>query len=335
MKILIIKETSLGDVLHSTIAIEIIKKNYPEAEITFLVDKSAYDIVKHNPNINDFIVFDFELMRTKWKSDISSVLKLIKNTTKKVRKNKYDMAFDLQGLLRSVYFLYRARADKKFVKGRWICLKHFRSKKMHAIEEIKNVLRLSGMGISNTKPYIYTTDKDKTKIYELLKRINPQAKKILLISPFTGWISKNWGINNYKRLTHKISNDILVLFTGVAEVRDKINNIIAYLKNDNAYNLAGELNLLEFVELIKNVDLVLTSDGFPMHTAGAFNIPVISLFGPSDENRVGPISDVSVVLRAEDSSCSKCYKRNCRNNLCMKLITPETVYEKIRLFLNL
>jgi len=85
-------------------------------------------------------------------------------------------------------------------------------------------------------------------------------------------------------------------------------------------NVAGRLSLLEYAELVRRADVVLTGDSFPMHLACAQSTPVVALFGPTDEQRVGPVGDKALVLRAP--GCRKCYRRtHCKLN-CIARITP-------------
>ncbi len=328
MDILIIKQTSLGDVLHSTVAIEIIKQNFPESKITFLVDKSAYEILKYNKKIEKFILFDMNILKN-WHQNILKTIKHIFNILKEVRKTKYHIAFDLQGLLRSVFFLYFSKADKKYVKGKWLFLEKYRNKNIHAINEIIGVLRKAGLNINNNASMqVFTSQKEKDKIDILLKNLNPTNNKILLINPFSRWKSKDWSLHHYKELLKIIDNNITIIFTGTFDRKDEITSTISESNRPNTINLLGELNLLELTELLKRANLLLSSDGFPIHLAGAFNIPVIALFGPTDENRVGPISDKKCVIRS-DIKCIKCYKKNCSPNICMESISPKEVYNKI------
>lgn len=331
MNILIIKQTSLGDVLHSTMAPVILKENYPDCKITYLVDKSAYNIIRYNDKVDKIIQFDLKLLQKEWKKNFVKVIKHILSVLKEVRKEKYDLAFDLQGLFRSVFFLYLSKANKKFVKGRWILLKGFRNKKLHALEEIKQVLLLANLKINTLKTEVYTSELEETKITKLINKINPNNKKMLLISPFSRWDSKDWGIGNYKKLLKLIKEDIIIVFTGSIDRRNDVESIIdtdRNIINGNVYNLVGKVNLLEFVELIRRGDLLLSGDGFPVHVASAVNTNVIALFGPTDEKRVGPTSSTSIILR-DNINCSRCYKKSCPHKRCMDNISPHLVHKHI------
>lgn len=326
MDILIIKTTSLGDVLHSTISLDMIKQTYPNSKIIFMVDKSAYPILKYNKYIDNFIIFDYSFVLKNWFRHPIKTIKYIKSITNKIREIKFDFAFDLQGLFRSVFFLYIAKAEKKYVKGRWVFLNKYKNKTVHAVDEIKNLLSLGGFTANkNTKMHIYTSEKEKEAISKLMLKINPNNKKVIVISPFSRWQSKDWGLKNYFKLIRLIDeNDFVLVLTGIPSVKDDIETLLKGYRKGNVYNLSGELTLLEFVELVRKTDLLISSDGFPVHVASACEKPVIALFGATDEKRVKPLSKHSVVLRKQ-VKCAKCYKRICHNKVCMDNITPEEV----------
>ena len=126
MKILLIKQTSLGDVLHMTPVVRALKKWKPEAEIDIVTDKRALGILKNNPYINKLYVLDiYKYEKEIFKSPLKffSTIKEFFSHIKEVRKKKYDIAIDLQGLERSVIFLYLCKAKKKYAKGKWAFVK--------------------------------------------------------------------------------------------------------------------------------------------------------------------------------------------------------------------
>ena len=123
--------------------------------------------------------------------------------------------------------------------------------------------------------------------------------------------------------------DVLMVFTGVQDRRDDIDTLMAEIRYPSMVNLAGELTLLEFAELMKYVHLLVTGDSFAMHLASAFHTPLIALFGPTDERRIGPVGKHSTVLRSTQP-CQRCYRRDhCELN-CINFIEPETVLTEIR-----
>lgn len=365
MKILIIKQTSLGDLLHSTAAIDAIKEKFPDAKITFLVDESCQDIIRYNPNIDKIILFHFNHTLKLAKKNPFKVIKYFYQKISEVRKDQYDLAFDLQGLERSVIFLYFARAKKKYVKGRYLFLKGFRNKKIHAIDEILNVLKLADISKKDAQMSLYIPKSTEEKVLSIIKQINPENKPLITISPFTRWETKNWGLDKFKQLLVLLNQkDYVVILTGTKEYEAQLdwmikesqtetikiktaqkenslnetNLDVSYQKEyipqksinkNKVFNLAGKLSILEFAALINHSDLLVSCESFPPHIASALHKKVIVIMGPTDERRIGPVNTEYRLIRAEDVRCSRCYKRRCKKMLCMKNITAELVYKNI------
>jgi len=329
LNILVIKLTSLGDVLHATGHIRTIKEIFPNCSITVLTADSSYDIFKYNKHVDRVLLFEKDRAKREWlrnpKWAVSHILSLIHE----VRKVHYDLAFDLQGRFKSVIFLYTAKAKRKFVKGRWPFLHFYKKTEIHAIEEMDYVLRMAGIPVTNSEMEIFTSSKEEKVIQALLRRINPEKKRMMIVSPFTRWKTKNWGVEKFKALLDHFPIDVLVVFTGVKDTKKDIDQLMSEIRYPSVVNLAGELTLLEFAELMKYVHLVLTGDSFAMHLASAFHAPLIALFGPTDEKRIGPVGKHSTVIRSTEL-CQRCYRRDhCEMN-CISSIEPETVLAEIR-----
>ena len=328
MTILVIKLTSLGDVLHAAGHIRTLKESFPNAKITVLTADTSYDIFRYNKHVDRVLLFEKDRAKREWMSHPTWFLSHILSLIKEIRTVHYDLAFDLQGRFKSVIFLYAAKASQKFVKGRWPFLRFFRKPEIHAIEEMDYVLRKAGIPVTNSEMEIFTSSHEEMAIQTLLARINPTRKRMMVVSPFTRWKTKNWGVEKFKALLDDFPIDMLVIFTGARERKNDIDRLMSVIHYHSMVNLAGELTLLEFAELMKYVQLVLTGDSFAMHLASAFHTPLIALFGPTDEKRIGPVGKHSTVLRDTDR-CERCYRRDhCEKN-CISYIEPEKVLSEI------
>ena len=107
----------------------------------------------------------------------------------------------------------------------------------------------------------------------------------------------------------------------------QLKSTIVCWSQDNP-EIAKREQMPTIAELMKQVRLVLTGDSFPMHLASALETPLIALFGPTDERRIGPLSHKAIVLRA-NKHCDRCYRRDhCERN-CIGYITPEVVLDEV------
>lgn len=339
MKILLIKQTSLGDVLHMTPVIRALKKWKPESEIDIVTDKRALGILKNNPYINKLYVLDiYKYEKEIFKSPLKffSTIKEFFSHIKEVRKKKYDIAIDLQGLERSIIFLYLCKAKKKYAKGKWAFVKSNYYVDINAIVGLISFLNFfdcpnDGVDLDYFLPETIEEDFNKT-----IERINQTKnfeieKDYIVFSPFSRWETKDLSVNKAREIIAEIKKlkDIQIIVSATSDYNKECKEIVEGF--DNVLDSSGLFNLTELAYLIKNSKCMLTVDSFPMHTGCAFKKPLIAIFGPTSEIRVGPIAENSEVFRADNIECEKCYKRkNCPNNhICIENIDSKLLAKRL------
>lgn len=339
MKILLIKQTSLGDVLHMTPVIRALKKWKPESEIDIVTDKRALGILKNNPYINKLYVLDiYKYEKEIFKSPLKffSTIKEFFSHIKEVRKKKYDIAIDLQGLERSVIFLYLCKAKKKYAKGKWAFVKSNYYVDINAIVGLISFLKFfdcpnDGVDLDYFLPE--TIEEDFNKTIERIKQTKnfEIEKDYIVFSPFSRWETKDLSVNKAREVIAEIKKlkDIQIIVSATSDYNKECKEIVEGF--DNVLDSSGLFNLTELAYLIKNSKCMLTVDSFPMHTGCAFKKPLIAIFGPTSEIRVGPIAENSEVFRADNIECEKCYKRkNCPNNhICIENIDSKLLAKKL------
>lgn len=327
MNVLVIKQTSLGDVLHSTGHIRAIKENFPRAHLTLLTAAGSADIYRHNPWVDEMILFERDQVKNQWRRHPLRTARYIAGVIRTVRATRFDLAFDLQGLARSVVFLYAARAAKKYVKGRWPGLARFRNPALHAIAEMDGVLARARLTFADTSMELFSGAAERRYIDDLLTKINPHRKPLLVFSPFSRWQSKDWPLHRHIEIAARLGGGYVIAFTGAADVRRRIAKALPEDAAADAVNLAGDLSIPQFAELVRRAALMLTGDSFPMHVACAQHIPVVALFGPTDETRTGPAGRWHIVIRAPD--CTRCDRPRCRRR-CLEKLSTDAVFEALR-----
>lgn len=339
MKILLIKQTSLGDVLHMTPVIRALKKWKPESEIDVVTDKRALGILKNNPYINKLYVLDiYKYEKEIFKSPLKffSTIKDFFSHIKEVRKKKYDIAIDLQGLERSVIFLYLCKAKKKYAKGKWAFVKSNYYVDINAIVGLISFLNFfdcpnDGVDLDYFLPETIEEDFNKT-IKRITQTKNFEIEKdYIVFSPFSRWETKDLSVNKAREIIAEIKKlkDIQIIVSATSDYNKECKEIVEGF--DNVLDSSGLFNLTELAYLIKNSKCMLTVDSFPMHTGCAFKKPLIAIFGPTSEIRVGPIAENSEVFRAYNIECEKCYKRkNCPNNhICIENIDSKLLAKRL------
>lgn len=326
--ILIIKYSSLGDIINALPAIKFLRQQCPRARIYWLLKKEYAGLFSDDPLHDSIIVYS------------GNNYKAVASLITKLRTLNIDIAIDLQGLLKSALFGYMSGAMARY------CFPHTREgsdifytkklgynrKDVHAVEENLSVMEeLTGRKMEDRYDFeivLKATTLDKAR--ELMKRSPGNKKSAIIISPTSRWQSKMWGQDRFARLSDMFigAMDAHIFFTGTLKDSDYIEAIRQKMKNTSV-NLAGRTDLKTLAGVIKCADLVISCDSGAMHLAAAMGTPVAAIFGPTNPKQTGPFAGKSVVVSSE-AACAPCRKRKCSNMACMTNLAPETVYEKAR-----
>lgn len=337
-KILIIKPSSLGDVINAFPAVVLIASAFPDAEIDWVINNGLQSILKFLPPVRNTIPF-----HRKELGRISTFLSYFWKLFKALRKEKYDMVIDLQGLLRSGLIARLAKADTVvgFDAPREKCARRFYHKKIaipdkytHAVE--RN-LYLVAEALDIDYEYMdfeFPEHDDYAEAIEDIfseRGIDEKDIKIGIV-PGARWPSKRWPSLFFVKLISKIiefNYKAKFILIGDRSDREDAEYIVNKTSEKNVINCVDETNLGELVELIRRCNYVVTNDSGPMHLAAALDVPVVALFGPTDPDRCGPYSDEGAVFQP-DMDCIKCYKRECKNkNGCHVKISVDEVAEYV------
>ena len=336
MKILIIKQSSLGDIIHSTIALEAIKKKFPKSEIHFLIDFSLHFVLKSHPAIDKFYFIDRQSIKEKAKKKkFLSLFKELKKCSKELKKTKFDLAFDLQGIERSAYFLYACKSKKKFIKSkRYPFLKGYKlpNKDDHALKEIAGVLKLAQIPCPTTiKPKLFFKQENLNSSLVNSIFLEEKEKAKILINPFTTWQSKNIPLEKILEIASLIHSKASCSFIIIGTPDEKeftqekiqklIKNYPKSLKNC-LKNIVGETKIKDLPQMIMMSDCIISGEGGIIHMANALNKPNCVIFGPTSIKRVGPWQKNSLVTQHPFPKAYH-HKRNCPPELWNKLNTKE------------
>ncbi len=342
MKILIVKLSAIGDVIHTLPALNAVRKQYPDAHITWLVEEAAHDVIKGHRALDRIIVSK----RKTWLKGLAgrSPLKNIREACsfiKQLRDTNYDIILDFQVLLKSGVLIGLAKGKRKigFDKGMehqehsYIflneCIKPV-DMEVHALT--RGMMLLESIGIQSREVVfnLPVSDQDRDAANDLLMHCGIKTPELLVaINPMAKWETKLWDNLKFANLADRLIEQAKadVIFTGSREDSKGIEDIISNMKN-RAANLAGKTDLKTLAALYEKTSIVVSTDTGPMHLAAAIGTPVVALFGPTAPGRTGPFGDGHKIIRA-DLECSPCFKRQCNTIDCMKQISVEQVMDAV------
>ncbi len=327
-KILIIKLSSLGDIILSTAALRAVWERFSQLnyKISFLTGEESKDVLLRSPYINELLVCDLKNNDKGLKGllAIGSIL----------RKKNFDIVIDLQNSRSSHILTYLSGCvncygydNKKFS----FLLQHRIKDEKPPIDPVTHqfrILKMLGIDLLNNSLELWPSPEDVKRIDELLNaQWLSEAQKIvgINISASKRWSTKLWPQQYLMRLCEELGlRDIRVVITGTAEDLVYADMLVNSLKGTKVINACGKTSINELAALIKKCNVFISADSSPLHIASAVGTPFIALFGPTDSRRHLPPGKNCIVIH-KDLECQPCYKTKCRTKRCMAQISPEEV----------
>ena len=335
MNILIVKLSAIGDVIHTLPSLTALRKLYPDAHITWVVEEAAADLIKNHPYLDAVLVS----RRKSWikdfqRGEIRRPLQEIFSFVKKLRQRSYDLVIDFHGLLKSSLIVLLSAGRRKLgydslqeLSGLFLNDRISEDMNKHAVDRYLDFPRYLGAKITQAE-FVLPGNRDaEVKAQRLLDKYNLVNKKFIAVNPIAYGETKLWDDEKFARLADLIVANLNsnIVFTG--SEKGPLEKIISQMSS-NALSLGGETSLPELAYLYKKAQLVITTDSGPMHLAAAVGTEVVALFGPTDPARTGPYGAGHTIIRTE-LSCSPCFLKNCPTKKCMHDILPEQVFAVI------
>lgn len=331
MKILILKPSSLGDIVHALPVLRLLRLNLPEAEIYWWVDKRFSDILLNDKDLNGVLVFD----RNNWRN-FTFLESFFKNLNFS-RKVNFDLIIDLQGLLRSGIFGWLSNG------GVFIGVDQAReganafydisiqrpTPDSHAVIWYLQILRVLNIPVHFNFEWLPENETAQDSIF---KKWNFDKRKYIAICPGARWknkrLPKEYYIEVVRRLAEMEKELDFVVVGGkeCSEIAEEMKSVIG----NRCINTANKTTIREMIEIVRRADFFISNDTGPLHIAAALKKPLLSFFGPTSPERTGPFGFIDGVLQV-DLPCVPCLRRKCYNRVemeCLKSLTPEIIIEK-------
>ncbi|HEY1718643.1 MAG TPA: lipopolysaccharide heptosyltransferase II [Verrucomicrobiae bacterium] len=356
MKILILKPSSLGDVIQALPVLRLLKLHFPASEIFWWVDSALAPLLEGDPDLAGVVRFE----RKRWASPIHWPEML--RSIRWLRGQNFDLVIDLQCLARSGAFAWLASGNfligldevREGARGFYDLAVPRKSFYTHAVDWYLSVLPQLGVPVHNNFNWL----PERPEISAAVKRkwfsepstFNLQPSTLILLQPGARWENKRWPVNYFSELVRQLAEKypgarFAILGSGEDKpLGEKISQASgtgvppvssgSHAQDARAtiLNLCGQTSLTEMIELIRLCDLMVTNDTGPMHAAAALGKPLVALFGPTEPRRTGPYGRLENVLRIE-LPCSPCLKSYCtwkNPNECLNAISPAMVFERAK-----
>lgn len=340
MRILIVKLSSIGDVIQTLPALNALKKGLQDrglkTEIDWLVEEPSVDVLAKQPFVKHLIV----VKNRGWLKNLRANVK----TVRFLRKRRYDLVLDFQGLLKSGVWVALSKGKRKAGFSNARELSHlFLSEKLppynpekHAVERYLDLARYAGGAAEEAVFNLHATGYEKKNVEDLLEKngIPPFEKAFFVLSTRSRWATKLWGTDKFVEFAKDVIDryGLHAVLTGAAQDRNVLEEMRERI-GEKAVNLAGMVNLRELSHLMHLSSFVVTVDSGPMHIAAASGARTVALFGPTSPARTGPFGKGHIIVRT-GIDCSPCFRKSCDDPKCMKEIKVEDVLGAVEKFLD-
>ena len=346
MKILILKPSSLGDVVQALPVLRLLKSHLPASSIFWWIDSQFAPLLENDPDLTSVVRFE----RKRWAAPRHWPEML--RSIRWLRAQNFDWVIDLQCLARSGAFAWLANGKfligldepREGARGFYDVAVRRPSFHTHAVDWYLAVLPRVGVPLHWNFQWLPEQPAAAAELRrkwpgvashrKVAGREPVRTEHWIALQPGARWLTKRWPVEYFAELVRLLANHFRnTRFAILGDRKDKpLGEIILRAVPERSLNLCGETSLPEMVEWLRLCDLMVTNDTGPMHIAAALGKPLIALFGPTEPRRTGPYRQLDGVLRIA-LPCSPCLKSHCdyeKLNECLNALSPRMVFESAR-----
>ncbi len=332
-KILLIKPSSLGDVVMALPALSALRRSFPQAKISWLIRPEFATLIEGHPHLDEIILFNRKLHGHAWHSltagrDLLALLS-------KLRGNRFDAVLDLQGLFRTGLLSWCSGCPRRF-GPRWREMAYLfyttslapRFEWVHVVDYYLKIVEM--MGATDLRPEFILPENPVAAgaAHVLLSQHRIDVNRYAVVIPGSAQTSKCWPAERFAALADRLASEhgLAVVATGTKSESAMIERIRSLAKHPPA-NLASQTPLPELVEVLRRAKLVVTNDTGPGHIAGALGRPLVMMFSWSNPLRVGPYGRPECIV-ARDMDQRGLANRSRNPEHSIQHITLDEVYAK-------
>lgn len=336
MNVLIVKLSALGDVIHALPVAHALKESHPHWRVSWIVEPAARPLLLDNPCLDEVLTFE----KARFKSGLRGWLDNFPPLRRELRKRRFDIALDLQGLMKSALIAYFSGARQclgveHLREGAGLVSKAVVGKHAtgHIVERNLDVARALGCRVDSVEFPIAISEGETASAHQVLQRHGvPSEGKYAVLVVGASRANKRWSARSFASLCNWLGDEgIIPVLAGAGVIDESLAADIANLAIVPPVNLVSRTTLKELAAVIRDSRFVVGADTGPVHLAAALRVPTVMLMGPTDANRNGPYGQMQHVLEV-NRPCKHCWKRVCPKGIdCLAAISPERVKDMIQL----
>lgn len=338
-RILIVKLSAVGDVVHTLPALHALRAHLPHAHIGWVAHPGPANLLEGHPELDELILLPRRPAQYGGFSGFKELVRKLKSDSA-----GWDWAIDFQGLTKSgLVALISGATERVGFGNKWsrelnpLLINHRVNTKSPQVIQM-NMELLGPLGVPANSPaqaVLPCTDEDSEYIKRWLASAGLVGERFLILDPFAGWETKLWPVNHWIE-TARLAREKLrlrsIIFHGPEE-RSRAAQLVAKIPGAM---LPPETTLRQYVALLQQcAAAMVAADTGPMHIAAALRVPVVALYGPSDRHRNSPTFEGArfVTLQDDTQPCAGTFARKCKyheSGQCMTTLEPETVVENMQ-----
>jgi heptosyltransferase I len=361
LKILILKPSSLGDVVQALPVLRFLKRGLPESKIYWWLQSNFVPLLEKDPDLAGILPFH----RDRWAAPAHWAEHL--RSIRRMREQSFDWVIDLQSLARSGAFAWLANGKltigmdepREGARGFYDQIVPRPSFYTHAVDWYLGVLPFIGVkgpgspsmsitngasrlqdgsgALFNSEQFVWLPEHPEIAA-DIYRKWPVSNARWIILQPGARWSNKRWPAEYYAQLVSRLAQKPASMrFAILGSREDKpLAETIITAAPDRCLDLTGQTSLPEMVEWIRICDLMITNDTGPMHVAAALRKPVVALFGPTEPRRTGPYGQLQNVLQF-NLPCIPCLSETCSYSKpmeCLKAISSDFVFEAVKQHLN-
>jgi len=342
LRILIIKTSALGDIIHALPVLSYLHQAAPGARIDWVVEEAFQELLSGNPLIDRLITVAFKRWR---KSPFAlHTLREVGDFRRYLQEREYDIVFDIQGNLKSGLVCWLANSQRKIGFSREHLQESlnslfttqqvaFRPEDCHARDRYLRIVshpfdRAASQQELTTD--IYTSPEDDGAAQAIITS-SAASGPVFLVHSGTTWQTKLWYEQGWTDLATRLlvtfpASSIMFSWGNESEQR-VVRRIVAGIGDRSI--ILERLPLKRFIALLKKVDLVVGGDTGPVHLAAAVGTPTVSFYRCTDGSLNGPCGENHAIVQSP-LTCTKCLNKSCeRDSECSHSITVDDMYNAV------
>lgn len=284
-RVLVVKLSALGDLFHAMPVIHGLKARYA-CPVDWVTQPEYAELAGCHRDVDRVVCFPRRGGPAAWRSFV-----------RELRRERYDLAVDLQGLFKSGLTLGLSRASRKIAPSApregagWFAreVPKAQAASPHALDRLLDTLRHLEIPCDSL---VWPLD------FPAAVPL-PGGRPRLAVAPKSRWPAKDWPLERFAEALQRLraARDVDVVVIGGPADRTAGEHLLEALNGDRVWNLCGQTPLMHLGAQLREVDCLLCNDSGPMHFAAAVGTPLIALFGPTDPAKTGPWGDGHTVLR--------------------------------------